>query len=193
MKIWSNSGDSHYNEPPDLYDALPKALRERMPRSVKSEDGSYETVYVDGTSFQRPMPRIGVVKGTKGRTLSEALQAPGASDFTIRRHDLDDEGSWAEVIYASVGFWNTMITDPTLIREAVKAVNDWSADVQHQSIRHVMPAQVSSLDIDDAVAEVQRAAGLGLKALGLPPGSPKGVPDFNRPYWDPLWDVAEET
>ena len=192
MKLWANSGDSHYNEPPDLYDALPKDLRERMPRSVKSEDGSYETIYVDGTSFERPMPRIGIVKGTKGRTLMEALQAPGARDWKIRRQDLDDEGIWGEVIYASVGFWNSMIKDPKLIAEATKVVNEWSADVQRQSIRHVMPAQVSALDIEDAVAEVQRAAGLGLKALGLPPGAPKGVPGFNRHDWDPLWDAAEE-
>jgi len=192
MKLWANSGDSHYNEPPDLYDALPKDLRERMPRSVKSEDGSYETIYVDGTSFERPMPRIGIVKGTKGRTLMEALQAPGARDWKIRRQDLDDEGIWGEVIYASVGFWNSMIKDPKLIAEATKVVNEWSADVQRQSIRHVMPAQVSALDIEDAVAEVQRAAGLGLKALGLQPGAPKRVPGFNRHDWDPLWDAAEE-
>lgn len=192
MKLWANSGDSHYNEPAGLYDALPTELRERLPRSVKSEDGLYETIYVDGTSFERPMPRIGVVKGTKGRTMMEALHAPGADDFGIRRQDLDDEGIWAEVIYASVGFWNSMIEDPKLIAEAVKVVNEWSADVQRENVRHVMPAQVSSLDIDHAVAEVARAAGLGLKALGLPPGSPKGVPDFNRPDWDPLWDAVHE-
>ena len=44
MKIWANSGDSHYMEPPDLYKALPPALAERMPRSVKSEDGTMETI-----------------------------------------------------------------------------------------------------------------------------------------------------
>ena len=27
MKLWANSGDSHYNEPPGLYDALPDDLR----------------------------------------------------------------------------------------------------------------------------------------------------------------------
>lgn len=192
MKIWANSGDSHYNEPPDLYEALPEGMRARMPRSVKSEDGTYETIHVDGKTFQRPMPRIGVIKGTKGRTLMEALQAPGASDWTIRRQDLDDEGIWAEVIYASVGFWSSMISDPGLIREAVKVVNDWSAGVQRQSIRHVMPAQVSCLNVDDAVEEVHRAAGLGLRALSLPPGAPRGVPEFNRREWDPLWDAAEE-
>ena len=52
-KIWANSGDSHYFEPPDLYAGrLPKALAERMPRSVKSEDGTSETIYVDGKSFE---------------------------------------------------------------------------------------------------------------------------------------------
>src|ERR1700729_244139 len=140
MKLWANSGDSHYHEPPDLYDALPKELRERMPRSVKSEDGTSETIYVDGKSFERAMPRIGIVKGTKGRTLTQALDAPGNRDFKIRRQDLDDEGIWAEVIYPSVGLWNSMITDPVLAREAVKVTNDWAASVQQDSIRHVMPA-----------------------------------------------------
>ncbi len=171
--LWANSGDSHYNEPPDLYNALPTDLRARMPRSIKSEDGTYETIYVDGTSFQRPMPRIGIVKGKTGRTLAEALQAPGASDWTLRRQDLDNEGIWAEVIYASVGFWNSMISDSGLMREAVQVVNDWSARVQAESVRHVMPAQISCLDIDDAVREIQRAAELGLKALSLPAGAPR--------------------
>jgi predicted TIM-barrel fold metal-dependent hydrolase len=193
MKLWANSGDSHYNEPPGLYDALPEDLRARLPRSVKSDDGTFETIYVDGQSFQRPMPRIGIVKGKGGRTLAEALQAPGAVDWTIRRQDLDNEGIWAEVIYASVGFWNSRISDPGLIRAAVRVVNDWSAAVQRESVRHVMPAQVSCLDIDDAVEEVHRAAGLGLRAVSLPAGAPGGLPDFNRHDWDPLWDVAEET
>ena len=164
-----------------------------MPRSVKSDDGASETVYVDGRSFTRAMPRIGVVKGSNGRTLSEALQAPGAHDMQIRRKDLDDEGIWGEVIYPSVGMWNSMISDPGLIREAVKVTNDWCASVQHDSIRHVMPAQISPLDIGDAVAEVQRAASLGLACVSLPAGAPKGVPGFNRHEWDPLWDALQET
>ena len=192
MKIWANSGDSHYMEPADLYSALPPALAERMPRSVKSPDGTKETIYVDGSSFERDLPRLGIVKGRNGRTLAEALRAPGDHDFGIRRGDLDDEGIWAEVIYPSVGLWNSMITDPALAREAVKVINEWCASVQRESVRHVMPAQISPLDVDDAVAEVGRAAGLGLKALGLPCGTPAGIPDFNRHDWDPLWDAAQE-
>jgi predicted TIM-barrel fold metal-dependent hydrolase len=193
MKIWANSGDSHYNEPRGLWDALPQDLRERMPRSVKSEDGTSETVYVDGRTLTRDLPRIGVVQGAKGRTLVQALQAPGAFDMNVRRNDLDDEGIWGEVIYPSIGMWNSMITDPVLIREAVKVTNDWCASVQQESVRHVMPAQISPVDIDDAVAEVQRAAEAGLKCIGLPAGTSKDVPDFNRHYWDPLWDAAVDT
>jgi len=191
-KIWANSGDSHYNEPPDLYAPLPPELRERMPRSVKAQDGRSETIYVDGKSFNRPMPKIATIKGTKGRTLSEALQAPGADTMSIRRQDLDHEGIWAEVIYPSVGMWNSHITDPGLIREAVKVTNDWCARVQQESARHVMPAQISPVDIDDAVAEVHRAAGLGLKAVSLPAGTAGDVPKFNMPYWEPLWDAVAE-
>jgi len=192
MKIWAHSGDSHYNEPPELYAALPAAMRERLPRSVKSEDGTSETIYVDGRSFTRAMPRINVVKGTKGRTLREALHAPGADDMNIRRHDLDAEGVWGEVIYPSVGMWNSMITDPVLIREAVRVTNDWCASVQHDNKRHVMPAQISPVDVDDAVAEVERAAELGLVCVNLPAGSPRDVPKFNHPSWNPLWDAVEE-
>jgi predicted TIM-barrel fold metal-dependent hydrolase len=194
MKIWSNSGDSHYMEPKDLYKDLPPKLAERMPHSVKSADGTKETIYVDGVSFERPLPRIGLVKGQKGRTLGELnMRAPGAHDFEARRRDLDEEGIWGEVVYPSVGLWNSRITDPVLAREAVKVINDWEADVQRQSIRHVIPAQISPLDLDDAVAEVHRAAELGLKAVNIPCVTPEGTPDFNRPYWEPLWDAIDET
>ena len=51
-KIWANSGDSHFLEPADLFEkTLPPALAERMPRSVKSESGDRETVYIDGVEM----------------------------------------------------------------------------------------------------------------------------------------------
>jgi len=194
MKIWANSGDSHYMEPADLYsNGLPKELAERMPRSVKAEDGSSETIYVDGKSFTRDMPKISTVVGKGGKTLTQALEAPGSKDIDIRQADLDQEGIWAELIYPSVGLWNAMITDPVLAREAVKVANDWAVEVQSKSVRHVMPAQISPLDVQDAVDEVLRMAGKGIKAINLPCSTPKDIPDFNRPYWNPLWDVMHET
>jgi predicted TIM-barrel fold metal-dependent hydrolase len=194
--IWTNSGDAHYFEPPGLFTkSLPADLAERMPRAVKDPDGRTETVYVDGKSFQRRIPTIARKKGDTGETLSEALtRPPGHATLRLRRADLDHEGIWAELIYPSTGLWNSMIEDPALIREAVKVINDWAvSEVQATSVRHVVPAQISHVDVDDAVSEVERAAGLGLKAVGLPAGPPPGVPPFNMEHWDPLWDAIEET
>ena len=58
-KIWSNSGDSHFIEPADLWQtSLPAHLAELMPRSEKDADGTHETVFVDGQSFRRRLPTI---------------------------------------------------------------------------------------------------------------------------------------
>ena len=127
-KIWANSGDSHFLEPADLFtDRLPPDLAERMPRSVKSEDGTKETVYIDGESFERPLPRPikdGEFKGQTIETLS--ARPPGAMNTYERLKDLDQEGIWGEITFPSLGMWANMIKDPVLVREGSKAVNDWA-------------------------------------------------------------------
>src|SRR4029077_11727133 len=105
--------------------------------------------------------------------------------------DLDNEGIWAELVYPSTGLWNSLITDPVLVREAVKVTNAWCAEVQREDRRHVMPAEVSHVDVFDAVAAVEQAAELDLKAVSLPCVTPSEVPDFNQRYWEPLWDALD--
>src|SRR5690606_38965313 len=63
MKIWANSGDSHLVEPDDLFtSSLPKDLADRMPRSEKDPDGAHETLFIDGQSFRRQMPKAAGLK-----------------------------------------------------------------------------------------------------------------------------------
>ncbi|ABK65380.1 hypothetical protein MAV_2628 [Mycobacterium avium 104] len=55
--IWTNSGDSHFLEPDDLWQSrLPKALADLTPHAEKDPDGEYETVSVDGQIFRRSRP-----------------------------------------------------------------------------------------------------------------------------------------
>jgi predicted TIM-barrel fold metal-dependent hydrolase len=193
-KIWANSGDSHILEPADIWtEAMPAELADRMPR-VERRDDATEILHVEGRSFVRRLPAI--VRGdgeSQGLSMAE-LQSrpPGAHDLQLRLKDLDNEGIWGEVIYPSIGLWNGLIRDPVLYREGVRVLNDWlKAQVLDVSPRFVVAAQLPVLDVDDAVAEMQRARGMGFQAVGLPT-SLDGRDNWNSHYWEPLWAAAEE-
>ena len=195
-KLWANSGDSHFLEPEGLWhEILPAALADRMPRSEKVGD-SEEIVYVDGKSFRRDLPRIFTKKDAEsGMTISELVnRAPGARDLDERMKDLDREGIWAEVIYASLGLWENMITDRELVRAAARAENDWKArEIQGRAPDRLVPAAtLPLLDVGDAVDELHHAAELDLHLVSLPTGVPDGVDDWHRDSWEPLWAAAEE-
>jgi predicted TIM-barrel fold metal-dependent hydrolase len=188
-KIWANSGDSHFMEPDDLWrKELPPRLAELVPRSEKDPDGLWETVHVDGQSFRRRLPSI------KAQAFSAAAQrAPGTFDLDKRLVDLDQEGIWAEVVFPSLGMWASSFRTPEVLREAMRVSNDWAKDViMGKSPRYVPTAQVSTLDMNDAVAELQRVAGMGYQAIFLPVAPHPLQKDYNDDSWEPFWAAAEE-
>jgi predicted TIM-barrel fold metal-dependent hydrolase len=193
--IWAHSGDSHFLEPEDLWhQILPVRQADRMPRSERVGEDE-EVIHVDGKSFRRKLPRILTKRGDDGNTIAElSTRPPGARDVQERLRDLDHEGIWGEVMYASIGLWSNMIEDPTLIREAARAENEWLAE-EIQGVapdRLVAAALMPLLTVEDAVAETQHAASVGLRIISLPTGSPPGTPDWNDDYWEPLWAAADE-
>jgi hypothetical protein len=188
-KMWAHSGDSHFLESADLYQSiLPAELAERMPRAVKDADGSFETVHIDGESFRRPLPRP-----EQQEFYDASMRAPGAGDVQLRLQDLDAEGIWGELVFPSLGMWNASIKDPGLLREGIRAANDWAlSEIQDASPRFVVAAQLPLRIVDDAVVELQRLAAAGAKAVFLPT-TPPTKDDYNRDSWDPLWDAAADT
>ncbi|MGD9794620.1 MAG: amidohydrolase family protein [Acidimicrobiia bacterium] len=192
-KIWANSGDSHLVEPDDLFTAnLPADLAERMPRSEKDEDGRWETVYVDGQSFRRRMPRPNMlVDAETGQNMWE--KAPNSNDPVKRLDDLDQEGIWAELVFPSIGIWTSSIRDHSLLAEGMKAINNWAITYQHVSPRYVCTASIPLLEVEDAVAEIERSAALGFKAAFFPVAPPTGIADWHEPIWDPVYEALERT
>ncbi|MBO0732456.1 MAG: amidohydrolase family protein [Acidimicrobiaceae bacterium] len=191
-KIWANSADSHLVEPDNLFnDRLPASLAARMPHSVKDEDGSWETISVDGQQFRRRLPRPGwALRDDQGLTVPE--RAPGANDQALRLHDLDQEGIWAELIYPSLGMWMYSIRDPELLAAGARVINDWAIEFQRSSPRYVCAAIIPFLTVESAVAEVERAAALGFHAASLPV-LPIVDRDWHTDGWWPLWAALEET
>jgi predicted TIM-barrel fold metal-dependent hydrolase len=191
-KIWTNSGDSHFVEPETLVrDHLPADLAGRWPYSVKDDEWDY--IHVDGEVIKRRLPRPIREGEFAGKTIRELSRRPaGAGDARLRLVDLDQEGVWAEVTYPSVSFWSREIQDPNLLRMGARILNDWMLDeLLRTSPRFVPTAMVPLIDISDGVAELQRAASLGFRAVFLPTEPPAGR-RWNEAYWEPLWSAAEE-
>jgi predicted TIM-barrel fold metal-dependent hydrolase len=189
-KIWANSADSHFLEPDDLWSTnLPPRLAELVPRSERDADGQWETVHIDGQSFRRKLPSVAA------QEFHEAShRPPGARDAAARLLDLDKEGIWGEVIFPSLGMWSSSFRTPEVLREALKVSNDWAIDaIMKVSPRLVPTAQVSTLEIQDAVDELQRCAGLGYRAVFMPTTPHPMQDDYNRDSWEPFWAAAEET
>jgi predicted TIM-barrel fold metal-dependent hydrolase len=191
-KLWANSGDSHSLGENSVWDEiLPPELAARMPRSEKFD--GYEIVHVDGETFRREMPKL-EQKKSGGKTIGELVSERGATDIDARLRDLDAEGVWAEVVYDSLGLWESMIKDQNLLAAANRAENEWKASeiVSRSRGRLVPTAGIPILDLDLAIAELRHAAELGLRLVSLPTGVPDGLPDYNRDDWEPLWAAAEE-
>jgi len=179
-KIWVNSGDSHVWEPTDLWEKnLPKAMAHRGPRIVREKDR--DVYYCDDKKvfFSRP-------------EMLDAITPPGMLDLDLRMKDLDEQGIWAEVVFASVGLWMTVMDDPDLVRESARVWNDWAyEDLIKRSDRYLPAGMLSPLNIDDAVVEAKRIAKLGFKAIAMPTTPPPGV-EYNMKEFDKLWAVCEE-
>jgi predicted TIM-barrel fold metal-dependent hydrolase len=200
--LWANSGDSHYMEPPDLYQQLPAHLRALLPKTVRDEARGVEVITVDGQSFERPIPKPRTVEQLmrnaarpREEDLDEAegeQRAPGAFDPVLRLQDLDKEGVWAEAIYPSLGIWTFNIRTPEVVKEGCKLSNDFFIDFQRQSPRYVVAASIPLLDVGDTVAEIERAAGLGFKLGFFPVRPPSAKPTWQDEEWDPVWAALEE-
>jgi len=180
-KIWVNSADSHVLEPDDLWTAgLPRHLRQRGPRVVREE--KHDVYYIDEKKVFWVKP-----------DMTDAISPPGMVNLDLRLADLDEQGIWSEVVFASTGLWITVMADRELARESSRLYNDWAhADLIKRSERYLPAALLSSVSIEDAILEAKRVAKLGFKAICLPTTLPSHL-EYNMAEWDGLWAVAEET
>jgi predicted TIM-barrel fold metal-dependent hydrolase len=119
-------------------------------------------------------------------------RAPGAFDPEKRLLDLDREGIWGEAIYPSLGTWTFNIRTPELVREGCRISNDFFIEFQQKSPRYVVAASIPLLDVDDAVAEIARASGMGFKLVFFPVRPPVDQPHWHDEQWDPVWVALEE-
>lgn len=194
--------DTHITEWPDLWTsrATPK-YKDSVPQ-VKEVDG--KRVWMIGDH---------VIAGDNGFAAIklDGSKAPGLDFFDLRfaevhrgAHDvaarlayMDQEGFAAQIGYTNLlGFGGpkAMLVDPDLRHVSVQIQNDAMAEMQAESNNRIYPmAMVPWWDVKLAVAEVERAANMGLRGINTH-GNPEvhGMPDLGETYWAPLWELCED-
>jgi predicted TIM-barrel fold metal-dependent hydrolase len=124
---------------------------------------------------------------------------PGCYDVNARLADMDLDGVHAQMCFPSFpGFaGGTFFSaeDKDLAAACVVAWNDfildeWSAAAPDRFIPMVM---VPFWDVEASVAEVQRTAAKGAKAITFTEAPHRlGLPSFHGDHWDPFLAAAQE-
>ncbi len=170
------SSDSHIVEPPDLWEKwLTAEFRPRAPKLVKDEEGGDAWLYNDGGA---PAP-LGLVTVTRGRPREE-LRWSGAHYDTINQGNFEgsarvkemlEDGVVAEVIYSPQRTMRHFMlgTDDEFHLAGIRAYNDWLARdfCAKAPERLIGIAQMPSVGVDAAIAEMKRAKPLGHRGVLL--------------------------
>lgn len=125
----------------------------------------------------------------------EALGRPGYSNPVERLADMDRDGIAAQVLYSELSGFRFFHRVPGKSGEVARALNDTLQEFASVDPRRLLCAyQLDLSDIDSAVAEVERLAGLGARAVHLPNyPNEQDFPEYFDPYYDRLWGVLQET
>jgi predicted TIM-barrel fold metal-dependent hydrolase len=190
LKEFLASGDCHIIEPPDLFKTrLPASMRGR---ALWEEEFTLEEPIVPGghTEF-RKLHTIGF----DGWTVSKYRQFQGHAGTTPNWKpdeilaDMDMEGVDAAVFFPNLALFVLFTDDHELSLAHARAWNDWIAELYLPYQARMRPtAAIPLTSIPDAVAEIERVANLGIRALLLPEIPPE--PYFSRQY-EPVWAAAQ--
>lgn len=208
------SVDDHVIEHPTVWsDRLPSRLRERGPRIVEADGNLFDA---EGAAVKRGA-HVWMFEGeahlrsttdaVAGRPATEISTEPyrfdeiraGCYDPVERAKDMDLDGVQAQLCFPTfprfAGTAFLRANDRELGLACVRAYNDfmvdeWCAAAPERFIPMVI---VPLWDTAAAVAEIQRTAAMGAKAVAFPENPvPLGLPSFHTDHWDPVFAAAQE-
>jgi predicted TIM-barrel fold metal-dependent hydrolase len=124
---------------------------------------------------------------------------PAASyDAKARLELMDEEGIYAMVLYPNLGGFGSggflKLEERALMLECVQAYNDFLVDWASADPNRLLPVMALPFwDIDAAVAEIQRSAAKGHRAVlfGSRPET-FGQPQLAHVHWDPVWAATQD-
>ena len=190
------SSDGHLEVLPERWSVrMPVRYRDKAPRTIKMPDGG-DALLVEGQE-PRPVPFLDLRAGRSNETWQPfgvtVADTAGVGPPEQRIAEQDQDGLEAEVLFPNMQMgprlWRTM-SDDDAYRAAVRAYNDWLGE-EYCAVsrdRLIGLGVIPWTNLDDAVAELEHCAKLGLRGvtLGVFP-SGYGYP---TPADDRFWSAA---
>jgi predicted TIM-barrel fold metal-dependent hydrolase len=190
-KYFMVSADCHANEPATLWaERIDARYRDRLPRVVTDANGVKWRV----SEGHRPdRLRVDELEG------EDMVRQKAGADPRERLRDQDRDGIDAEIIFPNKGLAMWATPDAAFAQAQCRVFNDWAWETFGPYNDRLSPvAAIATADLEGSIAEVQRVAALGFRALTLPckpVWGPHDVdhPNYNLPMFDPLWAVIQDT
>jgi predicted TIM-barrel fold metal-dependent hydrolase len=189
------SSDSHVFEPPDLWATrIDQPFRDRAPRMQRIDGADAIVVEAD-----QVLSGIGLISNAGARfEAPETISGQGRFEDVHRggydpeQHlaDMRLDGIAGEVLYPSQGLFYFRVGDPALMSAIFRAYNDWLAEFcRTDPARLKGIAMINLDDVADGIAELERAARLGL-AGAMITEYPLEHRRYDQPEYEPFWAAA---
>ena len=190
------SSDTHVIEPPSLWaERLDASIRDRAPRVVE-EDGQQWWVCEGqrGLSFAGGAQTGDRFRAPEGLRTAATFEEVRPGGYIPRRciEDNEADGIWGSVLYPTEGLLLYTQADEALLDACCRVYNDWLAEFcREDSSRLKGVAMLNTDDVDRAVAEMERARGLGLSGAMIPTAA-RPESRYDDPCYERLWAAAED-
>jgi predicted TIM-barrel fold metal-dependent hydrolase len=196
------SVDDHVIEHPNVWqDRLAGKFQAAGPRNFKDEAGNDVWEFEGRRQYNIGLNAVAGKKredyGLDPTRYDDML--PGCYDAGERIKDMDLDGVQAQLCFPSFpGFAGSTFvnaTDKDLAAACVTAYNDWMIDewCAANPTRQIPLCLVPFWDIDATVAETERVAAKGAKAVSFTEmPHALGLPSFHTTHWDPFLAVCQE-
>ena len=199
------SADDHIIEPPHLWvDRVPSRYRDRCPR-IEVVDGRQAWRFDDELTY---IP-MGSCRALPGHPVEGYPPAPGTANFdeirpgcydpVARLEDMDRDTVWGQLCFPNYARFAGHrfflgVSDLDLGLACLQTYNDYLLDEWCATAPdRLYGAVILPLhDVDLAVAELERTAAKGAKAIAFSENpTVLGLPSVHTDHWERLWDAVE--
>jgi predicted TIM-barrel fold metal-dependent hydrolase len=182
------SADGHIREPGDLFlSNIPPSMHKHTLRSEKT-DGYSLLLCGDKVLFRNRLQPKNPDQANFGRPNQK-----GAVDLGARFEDMKSEGVDAEILFPTTGMMTFLLEEAEVELAATQAYNNFIDTFVGNRRDTFVRCAVLPLrnNFQYTVQEMKRVAAMGITCAMIPAQMPVGIPHYNNPVWDPVFEAAQ--